>query len=85
MATTVDTRTARLFQSVGVEPATRVASGRYLRSEPIRTGSRYRAGHAHGEDLFGIQFYGAGLSLAELYRASLVAAGFEARDRNPRS
>ncbi|QYC11481.1 hypothetical protein [Brevundimonas nasdae] len=72
-------RTQRLFEDLGIAPATRAASGRYLRSEPLRSGIRYWAGHARGQDLFGVQFLADGLSDAERLGSRLVQAGFNPR------
>lgn len=76
-------RSRQVFDAVDLTPATKAASGRYIRSEPFRPGVRYWASHANGLDLFGVQFFGSGLASATTLQRALVAAGFLERTRQP--
>ncbi|MFA4950031.1 hypothetical protein [Brevundimonas sp.] len=78
-----DERTHRIFSLLEITPATKAASGRYLRSAIFRPGIRYWAGHAHRKDLFGVQFFGEGLEDAAQYRQALANAGFASRTPQP--
>lgn len=75
-------RALSVLATVGLQPATRAASGRYLRSVPVRPGVRYWATSQPrlGKDLLGVQFYGDdGRVEADRLRRRLEKAGFEAR------
>lgn len=78
-----DQRTHQIFALLGIQPATKAASGRYLRSAIFRPGIRYWAGYAHHKDLFGVQFFGEGLEDAAQYRQALSNAGFASRTPQP--
>lgn len=78
-----DDRTHSIFESLGIVPATKAASGRYLRSAIFRPGIRYWAGHAHRKDLFGVQFFGEGYEDAAQYRQALANMGFATRTPQP--
>lgn len=74
-------RPERVLEAIGASPATRAASGRYLRSLPVRPGVRYWAtSHERfREDYLGVQFYGQGQEVGKRLAASLERAGFKAR------
>lgn len=74
-------RVERVMDIVGVRPATHAASGRYLRSLPVRPGVRYWATcqERFQEDYLGVQFYGQGQEIGRRLAASLERAGFKAR------
>ena len=76
-----ETRAERLLGAIGVRPATRAASGRYLRSLPVRPGIRYWATSQKRfrEDYLGVQFYGEGQEIGRRLAAHLERAGFKAR------
>ena len=78
---TPEARARSVLSALDLQPATRAASGRYLRSVPVRPGVRYWATSQprSRKDLLGIQFYGEGLEDARRLRARLEDAGFEAR------
>lgn len=78
-----DERTQAIMDALGIAPSSKAASGRYMRSERLRTGVRYWAGHARGEALFGVQFLGEGMGEAERLGAALEQAGFMARAPQP--
>lgn len=80
---TFDGRTHQIFALLDIPPATKAASGRYLRSAIFRPGIRYWAGHAHRKDLFGVQFFGEGLMDAAQCRQALANAGFATRTPQP--
>lgn len=80
---TFDERTHQIFSHLQITPATKAASGRYLRSAVFRPGIRYWAGYAHRKDLFGVQFFGEGLEDAAEYRQALANAGFASRTPQP--
>lgn len=78
----VANRPGRILAAVELQAATRAASGRYLRSLPVRPGVRYWATSRQrfGEDHLGVQFYGDdGLDEARRLRGALERAGFKAR------
>lgn len=74
-------RPERLLGVIGATPATRAASGRYLRSLPVRPGVRYWATSQarFGEDYLGVQFYGEGQAVGRRLAADLERAGFKLR------
>lgn len=75
----VEERSEAVLKSVGERVASRAASGRYVRSEPIRNRKvRYwaTAKPRSREDHLGVQFYGDGVREAERYRRELESAGF---------
>lgn len=78
---TADTRALAVLAALNLQPATRAASGRYLRSTPVRPGVRYWATSQprSRRDMLGVQFYGEGLPEARRLRARLEQAGFIAR------
>ena len=78
-------RAERLLSVIGVQPASRAAGGRYLRSLPVRPGVRYWATSQprFGEDYLGVQFYGEGRAFGRCLAADLERAGF--KPRNPQS
>ncbi len=80
---TFDERTHQIFSLLEITPATKAASGRYLRSAIFKPGIRYWAGHAHRKDLFGVQFFGEGYDDAAGYRQALANAGFATRTPQP--
>ncbi len=78
----VEARALSVLATVDLQPATRAASGRYLRSIPVRPGVRFWATSQPrlGKDLLGVQFYGDdGRAEAERLRRRLEQAGFQAR------
>ena len=77
----IQSRTERLMKILGVEPATRAAKGRYLRSLPFRPGMRYWATSQERfrEDYLGVQFYGQAQEEGRRLAAALERAGFKAR------
>jgi hypothetical protein len=77
-APTVEDRASSVLGVLGVSPATKAASGRYLRSAPIAPGVRYWATSQPRlkQDFLGVQFYGEGLAEADRRRAALERAGF---------
>lgn len=81
----VEDRATAVLAAVGEEADTQAASGRYRRSRPIRPGVRYwsTARLRQREDVFGVQFHGAGLVEAKRLRAAFERAHFEVR--NPES
>ena len=78
-------RAEQLFSVIGVQPASRAASGRYLRSLPVRPGVRYWATSQprFEEDYLGLQFYGEGRTIGRRLATALERAGFA--PRNPQS
>jgi len=74
-------RPERLMGAIGLRPATNAASGRYLRSLPLRPGVRYWATSQarFREDYLGVQFYGEGQVEGLRLAARLERAGFKAR------
>lgn len=76
-----ETRACSVLTVLDLQPATRAASGRYLRSVPIRPGVRYWATSQprSRKDLLGVQFYGEGLAEARRLHVRLEQAGFAAR------
>lgn len=79
--TSPEARARSVLTLLDLQAATRAASGRYLRSVPVRPGVRYWATSQprSRKDLLGVQFYGEGLAEARRLRARLEQAGFEAR------
>lgn len=71
-------RARTVLTTLSIQPATSAASGRYLRSRPIRVGVRYWATSQprYEQDAFGVQFFGEGVREAERLEARLVRAGF---------
>ncbi|MFS0739819.1 hypothetical protein ABC365_04295 [Brevundimonas sp. 3P9-tot-E] len=76
-------RTYEIFALLDIPPATKAASGRYLRSATLFPGIRYWAGHGRQKDFFGVQFFGEGLEDAAQYRQALANAGFASRTPQP--
>lgn len=78
----VEERAKRILAAVDMQPATRAASGRYLRSVPIRPGVRFWATSQPRlkQDYLGIQFHGTGRDAARRLAARLESAGFLARN-----
>lgn len=76
-----ESRPERLMSAIGLRPATKAASGRYLRSLPVRPGVRYWATSQERfrEDYLGVQFYGEGQEEGRRLAAHLERAGFKAR------
>lgn len=76
-----EARAEQVLDAVGVQPATRAASGRYLRSLPVRPGVRYWATSQERfrEDYLGVQFYGEGQEVGRRLATRLERAGFKAR------
>lgn len=74
-------RTLAVLKALDLQPASRAASGRYLRSLPVRPGVRYWATSQprFREDFLGIQFYGEGLAEARRLQDRLLRAGFRRR------
>lgn len=75
----VHDRSEAVLKSVGEQVASRAASGRYVRSEPIRSRKvRFwaTAKPRSREDHLGVQFFGEGVRDAERYRRALESAGF---------
>jgi len=74
-------RVERLLGVIGARPATQAASGRYLRSLPVRPGVRYWATSQERfrEDYLGVQFYGEGQEVGRRLAADLERAGFKPR------
>lgn len=77
----VEERAKRILAAVDMQPATRAASGRYLRSVPIRPGVRFWATSQPRlkQDFLGVQFHGAGRDAARTLASRLESAGFLAR------
>lgn len=77
----MESRPERLMTAIGLKPATKAASGRYLRSLPVRPGVRYWATSQERfrEDYLGVQFYGEGQEEGRRLAARLERAGFKAR------
>lgn len=77
----LESRPERLMSAIGLRPATKAASGRYLRSLPVRPGVRYWATSQERfrEDYLGVQFYGEGQEEGRRLAAHLERAGFRAR------
>lgn len=77
----VGDRAAEVLNTIGAQPETSAASGRYRRSAPFRTGMRYwstsqpRLRH----DFLGVQFFGRGIQEAERLRRRLEGQGFQKR------
>jgi hypothetical protein len=71
-------RARAVLTRLSIQPATSAASGRYLRSRPIRAGVRYWATSQprYEQDAFGVQFFGEGVREAERLEARLIRAGF---------
>ncbi|MNT03500.1 hypothetical protein D3C72_1380400 [compost metagenome] len=80
----VDERTQSIMDALGIARASGAASGRYLRSDPLRPGVRYWAGHAHGQALFGVQFLADAMDEAGRLGHALEAAGFLSREPAPK-
>lgn len=78
-------RALAVLAALSLHPASKAASGRYLRSLPVRPGVRYWAASRprSAEDYFGVQFYGEGSGEAASHTEPLLAAGF--RPRNPQT
>lgn len=76
-----ESRPGRLMSAIGLRPATKAASGRYLRSLPVRPGVRYwtTSQERFREDYLGVQFYGEGQQEGRRLAALLERAGFKAR------
>lgn len=76
-----ESRPERLMSTIGLRPATKAASGRYLRSLPVRPGVRYWATSQDRfkEDYLGVQFYGEGQQEGRRLAERLERAGFKAR------
>ena len=74
-------RVERLLGAIGARPATSAASGRYLRSLPVKPGVRYWATSRERfrEDYLGVQFYGEGQEVGRRLAADLERAGFKPR------
>ena len=77
----IEARAESLLEAIRAPRATKAASGRYLRSAPIRTGIRYWATSQarYGQDLIGVQFFGRGMKEGERLSQTLERAGFLAR------
>lgn len=77
----IESRPERLLAAIGLRAATKAASGRYLRSLPVRPGVRYWATSQERfrEDYLGVQFYGEGQVEGRRLAAHLERAGFKAR------
>lgn len=77
----LESRPERLMTAIGLKAATKAASGRYLRSLPVRPGVRYWATSQERfrEDYLGVQFYGEGQEEGRRLAARLERAGFKAR------
>ena len=65
-----ESRPERLMSAIGLRPATKAASGRYLRSLPVRPGVRYWATSQERfrEDYLGVQFFGVATEYYVRYR-----------------
>lgn len=74
-------RAKHILTAVDLQPASRAASGRYLRSVPIRPGVRFWATSQPRlrQDYLGVQFHGAGRDAARRLASRLENAGFLAR------
>ncbi|MBA3811158.1 MAG: hypothetical protein H0X27_05845 [Caulobacteraceae bacterium] len=74
-------RAGVVLGALGVLPASRAASGRYLRSLPIAPGVRYWATSQPRleQDFLGVQFYGEGTVEAPRCAEGLMRAGFKRR------
>lgn len=85
MSYSPETRALAVLQALKVQPATKAASGRYLRSLPIRPGIRYWATSQLRlqQDFVGVQFFGEGLEAARRCGQRLERAGF--RQRSPQT
>lgn len=79
---TVQERARAVLAAIGQQADTRADSGRYRRSTPIRPGVRYwsTARLRQCEDVFGVQFHGAGLAEARRLQAAFERAHFEVRN-----
>ena len=77
----IETRAAALLAAIDAPKSTKAASGRYLRSSPIRRGIRYWATTQgrYERDLIGVQFFGQGVAEGEKLGKILERAGFLAR------
>lgn len=77
----VQERAGAVLGVLGVSPASRAASGRYLRSLPITPGIRYWATSQPRleRDFLGVQFYGEGTVEAPRCAECLTRAGFKRR------
>ena len=83
---TPEARARSVLAVLDLQAATRAASGRYLRSVPVRPGVRYWATSQprSRKDLLGVQFYGEGMTEARRLRVRLEQAGFEPRSPQTR-
>lgn len=69
-----------VFAALGIEPATKAASGRYLRSTDLMAGVRYWATVNASATLLGLQFHGQDdIRHADAMRQGLRDAGLEPR------
>lgn len=77
----IEARAAALLEVIEAPRSTKAASGRYLRSSPIRRGVRYWATTQgrYEQDLIGVQFFGLGVAEGKKLSNTLERAGFLAR------
>lgn len=77
----LEDRALAVLDALHAPAATRAASGRYRRSQPILPGVRYwsTSMQRFSRDYVGVQFFGEAVGEASRFEARLVGAGFERR------